>query len=147
MSNRSQRRALKQARQKGQIANSDVPPSNGARQSLTVMQQQSLYQGPIPPAEQMERYEQILKGSADRILAMAEKQQAHRHGLEVFANKAVRREGLIGQVFAFLIAGSALFCGYQLVMHDKPVAGVVSLITAVGVVVAAFLNRSPKKKE
>lgn len=38
--------------------------------------------GPIPSPEVFREYEDILPGSADRILAMAELQQAHRHSLE-----------------------------------------------------------------
>ena len=40
------------------------------------------YSGPLPPAEQIRAYEEVLPGSADRILGMAERQQAHRLELE-----------------------------------------------------------------
>ncbi|WP_236715282.1 DUF2335 domain-containing protein [Leptospira interrogans] len=36
------------------------------------------YQGPLPPPEKLEKYESILPGLADRIVAMAEKQLDHR---------------------------------------------------------------------
>lgn len=37
-----------------------------------------MYQGPLPNAQEMERYEQMLEGSADRIMLMAEKEEYHR---------------------------------------------------------------------
>jgi len=40
------------------------------------------YAGPLPPPKLFEGYEQVLKGSADRILTMAEKEQSHRHSFE-----------------------------------------------------------------
>lgn len=36
------------------------------------------YSGPIPHPSDFEKYEKVLKGSADRILAMAENQSIHR---------------------------------------------------------------------
>lgn len=50
------------------------------------------YSGPLPPADQIRAYEEALPGSADRILAMAERQQEHRLALEkVTVNEAALR--------------------------------------------------------
>lgn len=38
--------------------------------------------GPLPPPQQLMGYEQVLPGSAERIIRMAEEQAAHRRGLE-----------------------------------------------------------------
>nr|DAR22085.1 MAG TPA: putative membrane protein [Caudoviricetes sp.] len=43
---------------------------------------QQHFSGPIPPPEILSGYEQIHPGFADRIISMAEKQSAHRQGLE-----------------------------------------------------------------
>lgn len=40
-----------------------------------IIQQTSIFSGPIPSPEILERYEKLLQGSADRILTMAEKEQ------------------------------------------------------------------------
>ncbi len=40
------------------------------------------YAGPLPPASELNAYEQILPGAAERILAMTEKEQSHRHQSE-----------------------------------------------------------------
>jgi hypothetical protein len=39
-------------------------------------------QGPLPNPEILDRYEQILTGAADRIMAMAEDEARHRHEME-----------------------------------------------------------------
>ncbi|WP_254908530.1 DUF2335 domain-containing protein [Halomonas citrativorans] len=44
------------------------------------------YSGPLPPSSEMERYESIMPGAADRILFMAEQQQKHRHDQEIAAS-------------------------------------------------------------
>ena len=42
----------------------------------------SEFSGPIPPPNIIKGYEEVLPGSADRILAMAEKQSNHRQEME-----------------------------------------------------------------
>jgi uncharacterized membrane protein len=49
---------------------------------MTIAAFAASYQGPLPPAEQVRSYEQVLPGSFDRILRMAERQQEHRMELE-----------------------------------------------------------------
>ena len=60
------------------------------------------YQGPLPAAAEMERYEQVQRGSADRILTMAEGEQENRHSLEMV--------GLVGGlvVWTLLLAATVL---------------------------------------
>ena len=38
------------------------------------------FSGPLPPPEVLEHYERIAPGTAERLLAMAESQSAHRQG-------------------------------------------------------------------
>jgi len=38
--------------------------------------------GPLPCSEEMENYEKVQPGSADRIIGMAEKEQIHRHEMD-----------------------------------------------------------------
>ena len=40
------------------------------------------WQGPLPPPESLERYNDILPDAAERIMAMAEKEMEHRHKRE-----------------------------------------------------------------
>lgn len=40
------------------------------------------HQGPLPPARELKNYDLALPGAAERIVAMAEREQSHRHGLE-----------------------------------------------------------------
>lgn len=50
-------------------------PADIRGQLLTIIKEQSFFSGPLPPPELFEQYEQILPGSANRILEMAEKEQ------------------------------------------------------------------------
>jgi uncharacterized membrane protein len=42
----------------------------------------SVHSGPLPPPEDLAKYNMIVPDAAERILRMAEKQQAHRMELE-----------------------------------------------------------------
>ncbi|MBB2206443.1 DUF2335 domain-containing protein [Gluconacetobacter takamatsuzukensis] len=48
------------------------------------------YSGPLPPPDQLARYEQIMPGAVDRLIAMAEREQLHR--LEIEKTIKIRRE-------------------------------------------------------
>lgn len=60
--------------------------------------QQSQYSGPLPPPALYQEFEKVLPGSAERILAMAEKEQSHRHEWEGVALNAtiLKRDGVNG---------------------------------------------------
>ena len=49
-------------------------------------------------------YDRVLPGSADRILAMAEKEQAHRVSMEDIALRASAKDSKFGQYFGFSLA-------------------------------------------
>lgn len=40
------------------------------------------FKGPLPPPALNKEYENVLPGSADRIMLMAESEQQHRHGMD-----------------------------------------------------------------
>jgi uncharacterized membrane protein len=42
----------------------------------------SHFQGPVPPPDILAGYDNIHEGLADRIIALAEKETAHRHTME-----------------------------------------------------------------
>ncbi len=48
----------------------------GNKREITVSQEVSSYSGPIPPAKEIARYEDVQPGAADRLIAMAEREQA-----------------------------------------------------------------------
>jgi uncharacterized membrane protein len=93
------------------------PPSNSSSISQVSISHRS---APLPHPSELEGYEQVLPGAADRIIAMVETQSAHRQQLE---NKAISIEGrnslfgiiaglLIG-VTGILTAGYCISSGYQ----------------------------------
>jgi len=87
------------------------PPHNlrGQRQQEVQQppQQVSVRQewtGPLPPPAALERFNQIIPNGAERILAMAEKEQAHRIEYDKTGLPATIRESRRGQYLGAIIS-------------------------------------------
>lgn len=79
---------------------------------MRVVKSRSRFSGPIPPPSALAQYEEILPGAADRILGMAESQQAHRQATETVVVDYEVRRGMAGlaagvgvTLAAFALAG------------------------------------------
>lgn len=75
------------------MARKNNPPSGtnpaqryAPEQLPQILAQQKITSGPIPSAQEFEYYERVLPGAADRILSMAESNQARRHESESMAD-------------------------------------------------------------
>ena len=62
------------------------------------------YSGPIPHPNILRQFEEVIPGSAERILKMAEKEQEHRHEFEnkIISHKKIME--LTGLIFGFLLS-------------------------------------------
>ncbi|HEW97243.1 MAG: hypothetical protein DRR16_03435 [Candidatus Parabeggiatoa sp. nov. 3] len=78
-------------------------PKSTSPASLTQVTHQLLSTGPIPPPEILQGYEQILPGSAERILVMAEEDAKHEHALEKSALHLASEEIKRGQLYGLII--------------------------------------------
>lgn len=102
------------------------------------------FSGPIPHPSIIAGYEQILPGSADRILKMAETQIQHRHSIEDKMSSADSRDSLLGIIAAWticiacLIGGGFLACKAPNVVGN--VCGVLMASGGIAGVISAFLK-------
>jgi uncharacterized membrane protein len=81
--------------------------------------QHSHHSGPLPSAREFRIYESVVPGAGNRIIALAEREQAHRHGLE---SKVVTTELKFkgrGQWFALLalLASLGVVTGFAFIGH------------------------------
>lgn len=125
-------------------------PTHPAKENQTPNMQmrqmvaQQHWSGPLPPPEQLARFEDVLPGTAARIIAMAEKEGEHSREVQMRAVRATVRLQHIGQVMAFVLSCCALTSAYWLAMagHDW-VAG--SLVAGGFVGLATVFLRQPKQ--
>ena len=98
------------------------------------------YEAPLPPPSMMEHYERIQAGSADRIIAMAERQSLHRQTLE---SKVIQSKGeneRLGQIFGFILAAIGLSGGIYLAHEGQMTAGLTIFLAILASLVTVFVT-------
>jgi uncharacterized membrane protein len=105
------------------------------------------YQGPLPPAAQLEQYERTLPGAADRIMTAFEKQVDHRHRMEDRYSKAACRDSTTGLWAGFIITLVALAASAVLIYLDKTVGGTILGTTSLGSLAGVFVYGSKVKRQ
>lgn len=97
------------------------------------------FRGPIPPPQIMKGYEEVLPGSADRIMKMAEYEQNHRHYLEKKGLGFAVFSDALGKILAFILGASGLLGSIFLLYKDKSLTGLAVLITSLGSLIGIYL--------
>lgn len=108
-----------------------------SRTETSIVQRQ--YCGPIPPSTEMRAYEEILPGSADRILKMAEQQSVHRQSLETAVIKGNLHIQKAGLVVGTIITIAAIFSGTFLILNDKQWMGLVTILSMISLDTGVFI--------
>lgn len=103
----------------------------------------NMWQGPLPQPEHLERFNAVVPGAAERIIAMAERQQAHRITLEDHAVKEQLTQSGRGQIFGLIIGvGGIALAAYLGHLGFHTAAGSVGGITLSGLAIAFIVGRS-----
>ena len=99
----------------------------------------SAFQGPLPPPSILRGYEDIVPGSAAKIIDWADSEREHRHRTETTIVRAETTRDLRGQILAAIVALAGFSVAGLALLLDH--AGVAALITAmdIGGMVAAFI--------
>jgi len=95
------------------------------------------YYSPIPPASEMERYQQLTPDATSRILAMAENQSSHRQEIEKIAVKSGALNSLLGVIAAFLLGAFTILGGIWLASVGAAAAG--AFVASIGMAGLAWV--------
>lgn len=60
------------------------------------------YQHILPPIEIMEEYEELNPGTCESIFTMAEKEQKHRHSMDILTMEKYSKAVCLGRIFALI---------------------------------------------
>ena len=131
------------------IQKSKEETTDSAEHGIIHHQQEMFYSAPLPPSVEFERYEKVLKGSADRIISLAENQGKHRRFIEKIVVISDSAKTLIGVVSALIIVVAGIIAGVYLIVNNQSPEGLAALLVPIGVVVTAFLydKSQDRKKE
>jgi len=112
---------------------------------ITTVQQ---FSGPLPHPDLLKGYNGAFPGCAERVMAMAERQSAHRQQLERIVVEGNCNAQTRGQWFAFILAFVIICGGVYLLAKGKSVEGFAAIIFAVGSLIAVFIyGRTEQRKE
>lgn len=98
------------------------------------------WSGPLPPPAELQGYESVLPGSAERILGMAEREAGHRHAMD---REIVQTDGKTrtrAQLLAFGIAIVALVVAAALGLTGHGLTGIGTLLIGLAPIVGSFLT-------
>jgi len=126
-----------------QSANAELPPPK-ARRKVVMERFEALFAGPLPTAAMYREYESAHPGTAERILAMAEKEQDARITIKERSLELKARQNIYGQLCGLLVAvlciGAAVYITLQgNSFGDYLVAGILAGATVI-VLVGHFIR-------
>lgn len=109
------------------------------------------YSGPVPAPWVLKQYNDLVPGSAERILAQAEQQTTHRIALENKVTSSSIHRSYLGLAAGFVVAMTAIIGGISLVAfgHDAAGTTIAGLATSglVGVFVYGKVSQSKERKQ
>ena len=123
------------------------PPDPSGRVITQVLHEEHRISGPLPTPDILLGYDEVLPGAAERIMRMAEKEQASAREVEGIAVRAATADNRRGQIFGFLVAlaafGTASFLGYLGHEIAAAIVGGGTVVALVTVFVTGRRHRSP----
>ncbi len=122
-----------------------IPEENRGRAIMHTLEMTS---GPLPAPEQLAKYDEVVPGAADRIIAMAESNQTHRQENE---SKIINEELKFnerGQIYGFAITAGLIAAACYMVRIDSAIFGALFGISgAAGILTQIFKAILPQQKE
>lgn len=107
---------------------------------MNVVVSETFHAGPLPPARELARYNEIIPNGAERIMAMAEREQAIDHELArraFIANTAIVWFGLVS---AFVLSAGFIAAGVYCATIGREWAAVAMVGLGAAGIVTAFLK-------
>jgi uncharacterized membrane protein len=124
----------------------DTPPSQGRNsttasepQTLHIRSETSVFVGPLPPPEQLARYEDVYPGCARQIVELAQHQATHRQTLERTHLERSFNHQRLGSTFGFVLGLGGLVGGIFLVATGHAASGLTMFFSTVTTLVGTFV--------
>ena len=130
----------------------DVELQHPRSGSVVKARQESLrlahFTGPLPHPRILASYEEACPGAGNRIIAMAERQAAHRQTVEIESVRGAISFTRLGMILGFSLVFATLLGGIVLLALGVPGGGIALVVTALGsMATAAIWNRREGKKK
>lgn len=90
---------------------------------VTRIVRKSLHVGPLPPPEQLAKYNKIIPNGAERIMRIAENEQHHSITMEAKMLTATIWTTRLGQIFGLVIGLTVIILGFICIMMGHDLSG------------------------
>lgn len=106
-----------------------------------------MFSGPLPPPEILAKYDDVSPGFAERLMTMAENNQAHRHAMEREVIPARAKLELRGQIIGAAIAFLVLAFAGWFVYLGKSTTAIGLVVGEAVTLVGLFLYSDMRKRQ
>jgi uncharacterized membrane protein len=110
-------------------------------------QVQTFRSGPLPPADELIRYNEATPDASDRIIRMSEQQQQHRFSLEKYVIENQLKESSRGQIFGFILALIGLLGSIFTIYSGKEIGGSILGGGSLTVLVSLFIMGKKEQRK
>lgn len=125
-----------------------IPEAERGNVVRAVGMQIKTHSGPLPPAEVLQEYNQLIPNGAERIMRMAEKQQDHRMDLENRVVNSQLKESSRGQWMGYTLALAGLGTAILSTIYGHEVAAtIIGSIDMVGLVYLFVNGKTQQRKD
>ena len=128
------------------MSNPLQPNNDNSERRVQMVKQELHFSGPLPPPETLEKYEKMIPGAAERILAMAEKQSDHRQQLEKTVITSDTLNSRRGLCFALTMGILSLILSTFLVYNGYTVGGTILGGSYLVSVISSFIYGSQQRR-
>lgn len=107
------------------------------------------YQHVLPPIDVMEQYEELNPGTFEKLFDMAEKEQNHRHSMDLLAMEKYSRATRLGRIFALVFVALVAITTLILVVAENIITASVFAFSAFAciTIVSYFYSKNSIYKE
>ena len=123
------------------------PVKNHAEMVAASFSASRQFSGPLPPPEILVKYNEAISNGAERIMAMAEKQQDHRMYLEGFVITRDSKRADLGLILGFFLALLVSGSGAWLIYLGKDITGFGLIFIQLATLVGVFIQTQKVRKE
>ena len=120
----------------------DLQNQRDSKGVMLVQHSVESFSGPLPHPDILRKFNEIVPGSADRIIKMAEEQSSHRKDLERKVIDSNISRSKWGQILGFIIAIAGLAVSCIVAIYGNAIAGGIIGVGTLASLVSVFMYGS-----
>ncbi len=121
---------------------------NENNQQIIKQEVEMSFSGPLPPPEILKKYDDVLPGSVERIIKMAEQQAEHRRSLEQQVIKSDIKNSKLGILCGFFIGMGGIVGGVVVAIYGKqPLFGGILSFASLAILAGVFVHGNESRRK